>query len=61
MLRFVGCDVHKRTAVFTMLLEDGTLSAHLQLSSEHLTCCSPCFNRYMEILANLKRRKAAGQ
>lgn len=22
--------------------------------SEHLTCCSPCFNRYMEILANLK-------
>ncbi len=29
--------------------------------SEHLTCCSPCFNRYMEILANLRRRKAAGQ
>ena len=25
------------------------------------TCCSPCFNRYMEILANLTRRKAAGQ
>src|SRR5919109_825051 len=25
MLRFVGCDVHKRTAVFTILLEDGTL------------------------------------
>lgn len=24
MLRFVGCDVHKRTAVFTILLEDGT-------------------------------------
>jgi transposase len=23
MLRFVGCDVHKRTAVFTILLEDG--------------------------------------
>lgn len=23
MLRFVGCDVHKRTAVFTLLLEDG--------------------------------------
>ncbi len=30
-------------------------------ASEHLTCCSPCFNRYMEILANLRRRKAAGQ
>jgi transposase len=25
MLRFVGCDVHKRTAVFTILLEDGKL------------------------------------
>ena len=24
--------------------------------SKHLTCCSPCFNRYMEILADLKRR-----
>ena len=30
-------------------------------ASEHLTCCSPCFNRYTEILANLRRRKAAGQ
>jgi hypothetical protein len=30
-------------------------------ASEHLTHCSPCFNRYMEILANLKRGKAAGQ
>jgi transposase len=27
MLRFVGCDVHKRTAVFTILLSDGTLFA----------------------------------
>lgn len=27
MLRFVGCDVHKRTAVFTIVLEDGTLFA----------------------------------
>jgi hypothetical protein len=25
---------------------------------QHLTCCSPCFNRYKEILADLKRRKA---
>ena len=24
---------------------------------QHLTCCSPCFKRYMEILAELKRRK----
>lgn len=24
--------------------------------SEHLTFCSPCFNRYMEILGDLKRR-----
>jgi hypothetical protein len=28
------------------------------LVSLHLACCSPCFNRYMEILADLKRRKA---
>jgi len=27
MLRFVGCDVHKRTAVFTILLPDGKLLA----------------------------------
>ncbi len=26
--------------------------------SQHLTCCSACFNRYMEILADLKRRNA---
>jgi hypothetical protein len=25
-------------------------------ASEHLTCCSSCFNRYMEILAGLKRK-----
>ena len=24
--------------------------------SEHLTYCSPCFRRYMEILAGLKRK-----
>ena len=24
--------------------------------SEHLTCCSPCFNRCMQILADLKRK-----
>jgi hypothetical protein len=27
MVRFVGCDVHKRTAVFTVLLADGTVQA----------------------------------
>lgn len=26
--------------------------------SKHLTGCSPCFNRYMEILAELRNRKA---
>ncbi len=26
--------------------------------SQHLTCCSPCFNRYMKLLAHLKRRNA---
>ena len=26
--------------------------------SKHLTCCSPCFNRYMEILAELRSKKA---
>jgi hypothetical protein len=26
--------------------------------SEHLTSCSPCFNRYMEILASLKQRSS---
>jgi hypothetical protein len=24
--------------------------------SDHITFCSPCFNRYMEILGELKRR-----
>ena len=28
MLRFVGCDVHKRTAVFTILQSDGTKLAN---------------------------------
>ena len=26
--------------------------------SEHLTCCSPCFNRYLEMLAEMKSRKS---
>jgi hypothetical protein len=25
-------------------------------ASEHLTCCSPCFRRYMEILGGLRQR-----
>ena len=24
-------------------------------ASEHLTCCSPCFNRYMGILASVRK------
>lgn len=24
--------------------------------SDHLTCCSPCFNRFMELLSELKNR-----
>jgi hypothetical protein len=27
-------------------------------ASEHLTRCSPCFNRYLEILASLRHRTA---
>ncbi len=26
--------------------------------SAHLTCCSPCFKRYMEILASLRQKGA---
>jgi hypothetical protein len=29
--------------------------------SEHRTFCSPCFNRYMEILTELKRRMRLGR
>jgi hypothetical protein len=25
---------------------------------QHITCCSPCFSRYMEALGDLKRRMA---
>jgi hypothetical protein len=28
--------------------------------SEHLTCCSHCFNHYMEILAGLRRQLRPG-
>ena len=27
-------------------------------ASEHLTCCSPCFRRYMEILGGLKQQSS---
>jgi transposase len=39
MLRFVGCDVHKRAAVFTILLEDGrVLSTHtIAVTRQELT------------------------
>jgi hypothetical protein len=29
-----------------------------QPARQHITCCSPCFNRYMELLAELKCSKA---
>jgi len=29
--------------------------------SEHITFCSPCFNRYMDILGELKRRMRASR
>ena len=29
-------------------------------ASEHLTCCSPCFTRFMEILADLTKRQNPG-
>ena len=37
------------------------IEARDSAASEHLTRCSPCFNRYMGILANLRRSRAAGQ
>lgn len=39
------------------MAEHPSESVHTHVS-QHLTSCSPCFNRYMEILADLKRRKA---
>jgi hypothetical protein len=35
------------------MAEHPSEAAHAHVS-QHLTCCSPCFNRYMEILADLK-------
>jgi hypothetical protein len=48
----IGCPPDsdlQRMAEHPVEARDATLSAHL-------TCCSPCFNRYMEILAGLKQR-----
>ena len=39
------------------MAEHPSEAAHAHVS-QHLTCCSPCFNRYMEILAELKRGKS---
>ena len=39
------------------MAEHPSEAAHAHVS-QHLTCCSPCFNRYMEILADFKRRRA---
>jgi hypothetical protein len=39
------------------MAEHPTEAMHAHIS-EHLTCCSPCFNRYMEILAVLKQQSS---
>jgi hypothetical protein len=44
------CDLH-RMAEHPVETRDEALS-------EHLTCCSPCFNRYMGILAGLKQQSS---
>jgi hypothetical protein len=41
----------------TSMAERPSQAKHASVS-QHLTCCSPCFNRYMEVLAELKSRKA---
>jgi hypothetical protein len=41
----------------TSMAEHPNEAKHASVS-QHLTCCSPCFNRYMEVLAELKSRKA---
>lgn len=48
----IGCPAEadlRRMAEHPVEIRDATVS-------EHLTCCSPCFNRYMEILADAKRK-----
>jgi hypothetical protein len=41
----------------TSMAEHPNEAAHASVS-QHLTHCSPCFNRYMEVLAALKKGKA---
>ena len=49
-----GCP---RDSELTRMAEHPNETAHASVS-QHLTRCSPCFNRYMEVLAELKSRKA---
>lgn len=48
----IGCPMDSRL----QRMAQDPIEARDAKISEHLTCCSPCFNRYMEILAALKRR-----
>jgi hypothetical protein len=49
-----GCP---RDSELTRMAEHPNEVTHASVS-QHLTRCSPCFNRYMELLAELKSRKA---
>jgi hypothetical protein len=49
----IGCPPDSE---LTSMVEHPHEAAHATVS-EHLTCCSPCFNRYMELLDELKKRK----
>jgi hypothetical protein len=50
----IGCPPDSELA---SMAEHPSEAAHASVS-QHLTCCSPCFKRYMELLAELKSRKA---
>ena len=54
MLDGIDCPPHSDLARMAENPSDADPSC-----SEHLSCCSPCLKDYMEILADLKRRKAA--
>ena len=48
----IGCPPDSE---LTNMAEHPSEAAH-SVVSQHLTGCSPCFSRYMEILAELKKR-----
>ena len=49
-----GCP---RDSELTRMAEHPNETAHASVS-QHLTCCSPCFKRYIELLAALRKGKA---